>query len=515
MSGGPGGSAQERVLLLPATRRDGEAVRQILARAGITCLVCGNAPQLIGAMDEGAGLLLLADTTLTGPNGHLIVGALQQQPAWSDLPVVLVGHTASSPELQRLIDRMSNVTLLDRPTSTRTLLSAIRTSLRARQRQYQMRDQVEALRAAENALRNSDRRKDEFLAMLAHELRNPLAPIRTASDLLPFIVPAGDARVDATLRVVRRQVAQLARLVDDLLDVSRITQGRIQLHMEVVDLPSVVAQALESVEPLMRAKDHTVLRQAHMPALHVRGDRTRLVQCVSNVLANAAKYTDPGGTIEIALQQQEGDRVLVSVRDNGIGMSPQVLPGIFELFVQSERSLDRAQGGLGIGLSVVRRLVEMHRGEVRACSDGVGRGSRIEILLPLVAPPVEVAASPRREPGRPRRVLIVDDNRDAADSLSLLLQFHGHEVQVAYSGEEALAMAADFPADLVLLDIGLPGMNGHDVARRLRAAGHRARLVALTGYGQPEDLARAREAGFDRHLVKPVELEQVLEALGD
>lgn len=502
-----------RVLLLPATRRDGDAVCAVLKRAGLACQVCASAAGLLACMEEGAGVVLLTDAALAEPSGRSIVAALLRQPAWSDLPVVLVGPPGTAPEAQAQIDRLTNVTLLERPTSLRTLLSAIRASLRARQRQYQMRDQLEALRAAQDELRSSDRLKDEFLAMLAHELRNPLAPIRTASDLLPLIVPAGDERVDTTLRVVKRQVAQLARLVDDLLDVSRITQGRIQLQHEVVDLPSVVEQALESVESLMQEKNHTVLRQAHLPALYVRGDQARLVQCVSNVLGNAAKYTDPGGHIEVALQQQ-GDSAVISVQDDGIGMSDLMLTRIFDLFVQSERSLDRAQGGLGIGLSVVRRLIEMHGGEVQAFSEGPGRGSRFQMTLPVVPAPVRVEPASRRGPDGARRVLIVDDNRDAAESLALLLQCHGHEVQVAYTGEEALATAAGFRADLVLLDIGLPVMNGYEVARRLRAAGTGARLVALTGYGQPEDLTRAREAGFDAHMVKPVELEQVLEVLG-
>src|SRR5690606_18679060 len=281
MTAGSGRPAEGRVLMLPATRRDGEAVSGFLARAGIDIVVCATAAQVVAEMEAGADVLVMTDSGLTDAGGYLIVEALLRQPQWSDLPVVLLGRADTAPEAQELINRMTNVTLLERPTSMRTLLSAIRTSLRARARQYEMRDQVEALHEAEAALRQSDRRKDEFLAMLAHELRNPLAPIRTASDLLPLLVPAGDPRVDSTLRVVTRQVGQLARLVDDLLDVSRITQGRIQLHHEVLDLASIVAQALESVEPLMMEKQHNVSGPARLPSLHVLGDRARLVQCVS------------------------------------------------------------------------------------------------------------------------------------------------------------------------------------------------------------------------------------------
>jgi two-component system, sensor histidine kinase len=509
----PHGRPEEaRVLLLPATRRDGEAIRAFLDRESIDFLVCSTAAQVSKEIERGAATLVLTDSALTNGGGRRIVESLQDQPTWSDLPVVVLGKVDTAPEANNLIGRMTNVTVLERPTSSRTLISAIHTSLRARQRQYQIRDQVVALQEAQDALRLADRRKDEFLAMLAHELRNPLAPIRTASELLPRIVPPGDERVDSTLRVVKRQVGQLARLVDDLLDVSRITQGRIELHMEVLDLASIVEQALEAVEPLMKEKAHVVLRQAHLPALHVRGDRARLVQCVSNVLANAAKYTDERGRIQISLREA-GEVAALSVHDNGMGMSAELLPKVFDLFVQSERALDRAQGGLGIGLSVVRQLVGMHQGEVRAYSAGPGRGSTFEILLPRVAAPVQVAAATASSQARCRRVLIVDDNRDAADALSLLLQIHRHEVLTAYGGEEALEISDRYTADLILLDIGLPGMNGYEVARRLRAAGSQAHLVALTGYGQPEDVKRARDAGCDAHMVKPVDIDRVLEVL--
>jgi two-component system, sensor histidine kinase len=501
-----------RVLLFPATRRDGEAICAFLARESIDCLVCTSAAQVVAGIEAGAATLVLTDTALADAGGGHILEALLRQPQWSDLPVLLLGKADTSPEVQNMINRMTNVTVLERPCSGRTLLSSIRTSLRARERQYQMRDQVAALHEAENALRQTDRRKDEFLAMLAHELRNPLAPIRTASELLPRIIPPGNERVDSTLNVVRRQVGQLTRLVDDLLDVSRITQGRIELQPEVLDLASVVAQALESVEPLMAAKRHEVMRQAHLPALHVRGDRTRLVQCISNILGNAAKYTDAGGKIQIALQQR-GDLAVLSVQDNGIGISAEMLPKVFDLFVQSERALDRSEGGLGIGLSVVKQLVDMHQGSVVARSLGPAQGSTFEIRLPMVAAPVSEVSCVAASPTACKRVLIVDDNRDAADSISLLLQIHGHEVRTAYAGEAALQLAATYPADLVLLDIGLPGMNGYEVARRLRATGASTHLVALTGYGQPEDLMRAKEAGFDDHMVKPVDFDRLLETL--
>jgi len=504
--------AEGRVLLLPATRRDGDTICALLHRADIACLVCPNAAYMALELEGGAAVLVLTDTMLSDPGGHRILDALLDQPSWSDLPVVLLGKPGASAELQNIIGRLTNVTLLERPTSSPMLLSAVSAALRARARQYQIRDQVRALQKAENELRQADRRKDEFLAMLAHELRNPLAPIRTASELLPRIVPPGNERVDMTLSVVRRQVGQLTRLVDDLLDVSRITQGRIELHRATLDLAGMLAQALESTAPLIQEKHHVVSQRADLPTLHVDGDSARLVQCISNILANAAKYTDEGGQIHIDLRK-EGGMAVVSVRDNGIGISAEMLPRVFDLFVQSERGLDRSQGGLGIGLSVVRRLIEMHGGEVWAHSAGLGHGSTFEIRLPWVV--AQAHAKVPVAPLRPnhRRVLVVDDNRDAADSLSLLLQTQGHEVQTAYDGEEALELAPGFGADLVLLDIGLPLMNGFEVAKRLRSSGSAARLVALSGYGQPDDLRRSREAGFDCHLVKPVDLERVTEIL--
>jgi signal transduction histidine kinase len=501
------------VLLLPATRRDGEALCVVLAREAVDCLVCQSAAQVVTEMERGAATLVLTDSALTGTGGRRIIEALLLQPQWSDLPVVLLGRVETSPEAAELIGKMTNVTVLERPTSSRTLLSAIHACVRARLRQYQMRDQLTALREAENALRLTDRRKDEFLAMLAHELRNPLAPMLTASDLLPRLVPAGNERVDSTLRVMNRQVRQLSRLVDDLLDVSRITQGRVELQLEVIDLESVVAQALESVEPMIKEKQHTVLSHSEDAVFHVRGDRARLVQCVSNILTNAAKYTDTGGEIHINLQRRERSAV-ISVRDNGVGISPELLATIFDLFVQSERSLDRAQGGLGIGLSVVRQLVGMHHGTVIARSAGIGRGSTFEIRLPLVDTPLSDTPEAMQGEMARKRVLVVDDNRDAADSISMLLQTHGHDVRTAYEGEAALSVAASFPADLVLLDIGLPGMNGYEVARQLRSRNAAVQLVALTGYGQPDDVKRAMEAGFDAHLVKPVDFGRVLQALG-
>jgi signal transduction histidine kinase len=406
---------------------------------------------------------------------------------------------------------LTNVTVLDRPASARTLVSTVQAALRGRLRQYQTRDQLEALRVAEDNLRNADRRKDEFLAMLAHELRNPLAPIRNAGELLARILPE-NARVQTIAAIVNRQSTHLSRLVDDLLDVSRITQGRIELQHEPVNLLSVISQALETVEPLMRDNRHKVIIAAAEGAVYVNGDHARLVQCIANILTNSGKYTDPGGEIRVEMRT-DGGQVVITITDNGVGIPAELLPQIFDLFVQSNRSLDRSQGGLGIGLSVVRRLIEMHGGRVSAASDGPGRGARFELRLPIIAPRSDMKDEQPEQASVGRRILIVDDNADSADSLAMILNHSGHTAEPVYGAVDALNRAAAFDPEIVLLDIGLPGLDGYEVARELRGRGSNARLIALTGYGQQEDIRRAQDAGFDAHLVKPVDLQRLLRKL--
>ncbi|MEP7313924.1 MAG: hybrid sensor histidine kinase/response regulator [Pseudomonadota bacterium] len=493
-------TSQGDVLIFPTTRRDGAVAQKILALASIPSQVCSGL-QVVERLAGNAGALVLTDTRLTDPAIGEVIDTLQRQPTWSDLPIVLVGRVEQdgSPPARALAS-MTNVTLLDKPTSARTLLSAVQTALRARQRQYQIRD-VEA------ALRTESRHKDEFLAMLAHELRNPLASIRNASELMSR-KQLPDTQAQTTAALLKRQVVQLTRLVDDLLDVSRITQGRIELQRQPVSLQTVVAHALESVQPLILQKQHSVSVQQPPQALYVSGDAARLVQCVANLLTNAGKYTDERGQIDVRLEGTATTAV-ITVSDNGIGISEELLPSIFDLFVQSQRSLDRSQGGLGIGLSVVRRLVEMHGGGVSASSAGAQCGSSFAITLPLTEAP-EVASEPAAAaaagPVQAQRVLVVDDNIDAARSLTELLRLEGHHAQPVFTSQEALECAASFEADVILLDIGLPVLDGYEVARRLRMRGNRARLVAVTGYGRKADVEQALAAGFDAHMLKPVDL---------
>jgi signal transduction histidine kinase len=358
---------------------------------------------------------------------------------------------------------------------------------------------------ADAALRDADRRKDEFLAMLAHELRNPLAPIRTAAEVISRRA-VNDVSAQRAAEVVRRQTTHLTRIVDDLLDVSRISTGHVVLKRETLLLSEVIDHAAETVAPLWREKQHEISMVASLEPLYVTGDLARLVQSFGNVMTNAAKYTEAGGKIGIQMTAT-AEAVKVVISDNGAGISAEFMPSIFDLFAQADRTLDRSQGGLGVGLSVVKKLVEMHGGTISAHSAGLGCGSVFEITLPRAAPPQAQAGDSSTAPVSSRRILVVDDNADAANSLSELLKLDGHATMPAFSAEDALSLSESFAPDVVLLDIGLPRMDGYEVAKQLRQSALRGNvtLIALTGYGQQEDRDRARAAGFDAHLVKPVD----------
>ncbi|HEY9396807.1 MAG TPA: ATP-binding protein [Burkholderiales bacterium] len=359
-------------------------------------------------------------------------------------------------------------------------------------------------------LRVSDRRKDEFLATLAHELRNPLAPIRNGLQLIgaPALNTEALGRVRA---MMDRQLAQMVRLIDDLLDVSRITRGKIELRKQRIELATVLTSAAETARPLIESLGHELLIMLPQQPVPLDADLTRLAQVFMNLLNNAAKYTESGGRIEVEAAVQDSD-VMVSVRDNGIGISAEVLPNVFELFVQGDRSLERAQGGLGIGLTLVKRLVEMHGGSVQAKSEGIGHGAEFKVRLPLATARTsegQTGTMRTTSPGnrQRRRILIADDNLDAAESLATLLGLDGDEVRVAHDGLEAVELEEHFAPDVVVLDIGMPALNGYDAARLIRARGSKALLIALTGWGQENDKRSSREAGFDFHLVKPAEPE--------
>jgi PAS domain S-box-containing protein len=365
---------------------------------------------------------------------------------------------------------------------------------------------------AEEALRLADRRKDEFLAMLAHELRNPLAPIRNAVQLLKMLEPT-DPKLAWSRNVIDRQVTHMARLLDDLLDVARIMQGKIRLNMEKFELTEIVNNAIETSRPLIESRGQELIISQTTTPQWIEGDRVRLAQILSNLLNNAAKYTSEGGKITLSVMREDSYAV-IEVRDTGIGISPDILPQIFDLFTQADHSLAHAQGGLGIGLTLVRELIEIHGGTVTASSAGIGQGSTFTVRLPALPVPSSAIESVQAKSALPMpkfRILVVDDYADAAESLTLLLQAEGHEVETADCGLKALERAQAFRPQVVLLDIGLPDLDGYEVARRLRALPetHDAVLVALTGYGQIEDRERSRSAGFNHHLLKPVNFEKL------
>jgi signal transduction histidine kinase len=378
---------------------------------------------------------------------------------------------------------------------------------------------------AEAALQDADRRKNAFLATLSHELRNPLAAIANAVQLLQ-IGGSGGARGDAAHDVLRRQIAHLVRLVDDLLDVSRITTGKISLRREPVDLAGVVALAVDTALPQLNGRRQRLTVHAPPAPLWIDGDPVRLGQIVANLLANAVKYTGEEGCIELVLTretgaQAPGGEAVLRIADNGIGIAPAALPRIFDLFSQGDQGPDRPEGGLGVGLALVRELVALHGGTVEVASTGPGEGSEFVVRLPAIETPARATDVPAERPVRAgngaRRVLVVDDNRDSAESLAALLGVLGHDVHAAHDGREALELARRLAPDLVLLDIGMPGMSGHEVARRLRADAGLSDtvLIALTGYGSDDDRRASREAGFDGHLVKPIDfdaLERILAA---
>ena len=365
-------------------------------------------------------------------------------------------------------------------------------------------------REAEEELQDANQRKDEFLAMLSHELRNPLAPIRNAVELMRR-VGSPEPRVTMARDVIDRQVTQLARLVDELLDVSRISQGKIVLKKEPVELAKVIAHGVETVRPMIDVREQRLTVEVSAGPVWVMGDFARLSQVVANLLNNACKYTPEGGRIRLAASAERG-LATVSVDDNGSGIDAELLPRVFELFVQGDRGLDRSQGGLGIGLTLVKRLVEMHQGEVSAESAGPGKGATFRVTLPCISAVQPQATTAQTQPAAShevygRRVLVVDDNLDSAESTAAFLRLEGHEVKTVGDGNEALSSVRVFAPHVIVLDIGLPGLDGYEVARQLRERGDTSHilLIAMTGYGQREDRERAIASGFDYHFVKPTD----------
>ena len=508
-----------RVLIWAPTGRDGQLTGEVLTHAGIGSRACRHPEELEIEMRRGAGVAILAEEALTQSFLRDLVTMLQDQPPWSDLPLIVFTQDDDGIELiLKMLGGLGNVTVLERPVRITTLLSAVRSALRGRRRQYQIRDLLDRLEDA-------DRRKDEFLAMLGHELRNPLAAIQNALALLTHQTDR-NLRTERQHDVIDRQLRHLCRMVDDLLDVSRITQGKVVLQSQITDLDKVVDAAMSTLQSTERLQHHEVSITRAPRRLLVNGDPVRLEQVVWNLLSNAVKYTPEGGHIWITLGRLDGDATL-SVRDDGIGIPATMLPRVFEPFIQLEHSLDRAQGGLGLGLPLVRNLVLLHGGSIRASSEGKGRGTDFLVRLPLAPGAAEMPEPAASEPvvetphaetggeGSPLRILVVDDNDDGRETMQELLSYLGHQVELAVDGFSGIEKALACRPQLALIDIGLPGCDGYEVARRIRGElnGGTPWLVAMSGYGQPEDRRRALDAGFDRHLVKPVSYEALTSLL--
>lgn len=436
-------------------------------------------------------------------------------------PTVLSSKVAIFAELYRKTRECSvaNRALLSEVTERRRAQEELRRlnlelERRVDERTAELVSAIGELRQAEAALREADRRKDEFLATLAHELRNPLAPLFNATQLLRLGGP-DSAEFRWARDVIDRQIHQMSRLVDDLLDISRISRGKLALRREPVKLRDVIQSAVETSNPHIQNGKHELTLDVPCEELILNGDLTRLSQILSNLLNNAAKYTEPGGKIALAAEAKDGE-VEIRVKDNGVGIPSELIPHVFELFAQIDRHMDRSKGGLGIGLRLVKSLVELHGGRIRASSGGAGQGSEFIIRLPMATetcpqeevPQVKPAAQPAESKnGKHLRVLIVDDNQDNADSLRRLLSMTGHEVRAAFGGPEGLRVAEEFLPDVALLDLGMPEVDGHEVCRRIRSApwGRHMTLIAQTGWGQEQDRRRTGEVGFDYHLVKPID----------
>lgn len=507
---------EHRVLLRTTTAKDAIVAVAVFARSGIEAVSCDSVDGLLREMDKGVGAVLLSDEVLRGAALEGLTAWLQGQPAWSDLPILVSARPGVSVEgLGKAFELLSNLTILERPMRIASLVSAARSALRARERQYLLRTHVAALQ-------EQDRRKTEFLATLAHELRNPMAPLTTTLAILRRKAPLPQG-MKPYYDMMERQVHFMAKLVDDLMEVSRITRGKIELKPQRLFISSAIGDAIEVSRPAIEARNHVLQVDSIDPMLAVHGDPVRLTQVFSNLLNNAARYTPTGGRIRVSVRT-EGPNLTVTVSDSGMGIAPESLPVIFDMFVQVAGTARESQGGLGIGLTLVKSLVELHGGEARAHSAGLGQGSEFSVVLPIAARPVAAAIQEGSAGGDAEldgleglAVLIVDDNRDAADSLGDLLLMHGATVTVAYDGLTALNAYRSFTPHVAVLDLGMPGMDGYELAERIqKEPGRRIpTLVALTGWGQPDDRARIEAAGFNLHLVKPVKLAELAGGLRD
>jgi signal transduction histidine kinase/ActR/RegA family two-component response regulator len=499
------GTADQRLLVIAPIGRDAALTCALLEKAGIACHPCQTITELCQRFEEeGAGALLIAEECLVPAAFRQLRSSLAKQPAWSDIPIVIFTGTPATAgtrtPLPNQYSSLGNVTLLERPLRPIIVISAARSALRARSRQYDARAELfEQQRAV--------KQRDQFLAMLGHELRNPLSAILLALNL------EGDRAQAKYREIVGRQVRHLTRLVDDLLDVSRVTSGKITLKREPMDLAALTQRCVASLLPQVQREETTLRYRGPEQPLLVHADPVRLEQVITNLITNARKYA-ARGTIDVLVAEHDGE-ALLEVRDTGVGIAPEMLGRVFELFTQVEGTLDRAKGGMGIGLTLVRSLVELHGGTVSAESSGIGSGSVFTVRLPrfheseraAVSLPSDRERTSESRGARQYSILVVEDNPDSRELLITLLEARGHHVLSAADGTSGVEAALEHRPDVLLIDIGLPLLDGYGVAQRVRAAlGGEPYMIAVTGYGQPDDRRRALAAGFDLHLTKPLDI---------
>jgi two-component system, sensor histidine kinase len=488
--------ASERALIFAPRGRDAELTGKLLAMHGIEVARCASACDLVTGIRDGAGCAILTSDVIDRELYGELHAWLAAQPPWSDFPMIVL--TSDAGAARGTVFDLGNMTILERPVAPPTLLAAVRAALRGRRRQYDARAAIH--------------QRDQFLAMLGHELRNPLASIVLAAEPLTT-GPASPPVMAKRLALIARQGNHLTRLVNDLLDVARVTSDKLQLRREAVNVDATIRDCIEAAEPRARERETRFVVELSSGAT-IEGDSGRLEQVIGNLLANAIKYSPPGRTITVS-SARTGDGCEIRVRDQGIGIADDMLPRVFDLFAQADASLDRSEGGLGIGLALVDRLVRLHRGAVSVSSAGLGKGSEFIVWLPLGDPPATPAAAPGPavELARPLRVVIVEDNRDLLELTQAVVESLGCATEIAGDGEEGLERIVATHPDLALVDVGLPKLDGYELARRVK---QRLivppTLVAVTGYGQRGDRTRALAAGFDDHITKPVRAE-ALQAL--
>ncbi len=490
----------EQRVLVWAVGRDGRLTCSFVQQAGFECFACSSWSALKSEVERGAAALIIGGELLTDPVVAAFGRLLAAQPPWSDIPIIVI---AESSDTRQIFEALGTVTVLHRPVSTDTLASTVRVAIRARSRQYQVRDLL--------------RQREDFLAMLAHELRNPLAPMRTGLQVLRL----SDSRdtPDQITAMIERQVETMSRLIDDLLDVSRITRGKVSLRKEPLHLQEIVQLLMVGHTRLAAEKGITIECDVQQEPIIVDADATRLEQMVGNVLANAIKFTPERGAIRLSVAR-ELTMAVIRVRDTGTGIPPAMLTKVFDLFTQTDRPLDRGQGGLGIGLTLVKSLAELHGGTAQAISEGEGKGT--EIVMRIPARPCAEYSSPRARRQASlsspwlRKVLVIEDNHDAASSLAAYLRACGHLVRIAHDGITGMKAAIEMQPQVVICDIGLPGVDGYELARQLRAEPglQDCRFVAVTGYGEEQDRERGLRAGFHHYLVKPADPSVIADIVG-